>query len=101
LQVQDRIIKSVPEVENVLGKAGRASTATDNSPISMIETIILLKPQKEWRKGKTKMDILEEMNAKLQIPGVVNGWTQPIINRINMLSTVSVTNVGLKLRTES
>jgi copper/silver efflux system protein len=97
LQVQDKIIKSVPEVENVLGKAGRASTATDNSPVSMIETIILLKPQKEWRPGKTKEDILQEMNAKLQIPGVVNGWTQPIINRINMLSTGVRTDVGLKV----
>lgn len=97
LQVQDKIIKSIPEVENVLGKAGRASTATDNSPISMIETIILLKPQKEWREGLTKDDILQEMNAKLQIPGVVNGWTQPIINRINMLSTGVRTDVGLKV----
>lgn len=97
LQVQDKIIKSVPEVENVLGKAGRASTATDNSPISMIETIILLKPQKEWRPGMTKEGILQEMNARLQIPGVVNGWTQPIINRINMLSTGVRTDVGLKV----
>lgn len=97
LQVQDKIIKSIPEVENVLGKAGRASTATDNSPISMIETIILLKPQKEWRPGLTKEAILLEMNAKLQIPGVVNGWTQPIINRINMLSTGVRTDVGLKV----
>jgi len=97
LQVQDKIIKSVPEVENVLGKAGRANTATDNSPISMIETIILLKPHKDWRAGKTKEDILQELNAKLQIPGVVNGWTQPIINRINMLSTGVRTDVGLKV----
>ena len=97
LQVQDKIIKSVPEVENVLGKAGRASTATDNSPISMIETIILLKPRKEWRKGKTKEDLINEMNSRLRIPGVVNGWTQPIINRINMLSTGIRTDVGLKV----
>ena len=97
LQVQDKIIKSVPEVENVLGKAGRASTATDNSPISMIETIILLKPHKDWRPGKKKADILRELNSKLQIPGVVNGWTQPIINRINMLSTGVRTDVGLKV----
>jgi len=97
LQVQDRIIKSFPEVENVLGKAGRANTATDNSPISMIETIILLKPRNEWRPGMTKEDILLEMNARLQIPGVVNGWTQPIINRINMLSTGVRTDVGLKV----
>jgi Cu(I)/Ag(I) efflux system membrane protein CusA/SilA len=97
LQVQDRIIKSVPEVKNVLGKAGRANTATDNSPISMVETIILLKPSNEWRKGIKKEDIINELNAKLQIPGVVNGWTQPIINRINMLSTGIRTDVGLKV----
>jgi len=97
LQVQDKLIKSVPEVKNVLGKAGRASTATDNSPISMIETIILLKPQDKWRKGLTKNDIINELNAKLQIPGVTNGWTQPIINRINMLSTGIRTDVGLKV----
>ncbi|MBS4043703.1 MAG: efflux RND transporter permease subunit [Chitinophagaceae bacterium] len=97
LQVQDKLIKSVPEVKNVLGKAGRANTATDNSPISMIETIILLKPQSEWRKGLTKNDIINELNAKLQIPGVTNGWTQPIINRINMLSTGIRTDVGVKV----
>jgi len=97
LQVQDKLIKSIPEVKNVLGKAGRANTATDNSPISMIETIILLKPQTEWRKGITKNDIINELNAKIQIPGVTNGWTQPIINRINMLSTGIRTDVGLKV----
>ncbi|MBV8251571.1 MAG: efflux RND transporter permease subunit [Chitinophaga sp.] len=97
LQVQDRIIKSVPEVDKVLGKAGRASTATDNSPISMIETIIMLKPKTQWRKGKTKKDIINELDAKLQIPGVVNGWTQPIINRINMLATGIRTDVGVKV----
>lgn len=97
LQVQDRIIKSVPEVKNVLGKAGRANTATDNSPISMVETIILLKPTNEWRRGIKKEDIINELNSKLQIPGVVNGWTQPIINRINMLSTGIRTDVGLKV----
>ncbi|MFZ7114604.1 MAG: efflux RND transporter permease subunit [Bacteroidota bacterium] len=97
LQVQDKLIMSVPEVENVLGKAGRANTATDNSPISMIETIILLKPKTEWRSGITKNEIINELNAKLQIPGVVNGFTQPIINRINMLSTGIRTDVGLKI----
>jgi Cu(I)/Ag(I) efflux system membrane protein CusA/SilA len=97
LQVQDRLIKTVPEVENVLGKAGRANTATDNSPISMIETIIILKPKSEWREGKTKDDIINELNSKLQIPGVTNGWTQPIINRINMLSTGIRTDVGVKV----
>ncbi len=97
LQVQDKIIKSIPEVKNVLGKAGRANTATDNSPISMIETIILLKPLSEWRQGIKKNDIINELNAKLQIPGVTNGWTQPIINRINMLSTGIRTDVGVKV----
>ena len=97
LQVQDKIIKSVPEVDKVLGKAGRASTATDNSPISMIETIIMLKPKSEWREGITKKDIINELDAKMQIPGVVNGWTQPIINRINMLATGIRTDVGVKV----
>ncbi len=97
LQVQDKIIKSVPEVDKVLGKAGRASTATDNSPISMIETIIMLKPRDEWRPDITKADIINELDTKLQIPGVVNGWTQPIINRINMLATGIRTDVGVKV----
>ncbi len=97
LQVQDKLIKSIPEVAHVLGKAGRANTATDNSPISMIETIILLKPHDEWRGGKTKADIIAEINNKLQIPGVTNGFTQPIINRINMLSTGIRTDVGIKI----
>ena len=97
LQVQDKIIKSVPEVDNVLGKAGRANTATDNSPISMIETIILLKPKSTWRPGLTKYDIINELNSRLQIPGTTNGWTQPIINRINMLSTGIRTDVGVKV----
>ena len=97
LQVQDKLISSVPEVAHVLGKAGRANTATDNSPVSMIETIILLKPKSEWRKGITKDSIINQLNAKLQIPGVTNGWTQPIINRINMLSTGIRTDVGLKV----
>lgn len=97
MQIQDKLILSIPEVKNVLGKAGRANTATDNAPISMIETIILLKPQKEWREGLTKDDIINELNSKMQIPGVINGWTQPIINRINMLSTGIRTDVGVKI----
>ena len=97
MQVQDKLIKTLPEVDNVLGKAGRANTATDNSPISMIETIVLLKPRSEWRDGMTKNKIIEELNSKLQIPGVINGWTQPIINRINMLSTGIRTDVGVKV----
>lgn len=101
LQVQDKLIKSIPEVTHVLGKAGRANTATDNSPISMIETIVLLKPHNEWREGKTKSDIITEINNKLQIPGVTNGFTQPIINRINMLSTGIRTDVGIKIYGEN
>jgi Cu(I)/Ag(I) efflux system membrane protein CusA/SilA len=97
LQVQDKIIKGIPEVENVLGKAGRANTATDNAPLSMIESIIVLKPHSAWRKGMTRQKLIAELDAKLQIPGVTNGWTQPIINRINMLSTGIRTDVGVKI----
>lgn len=97
LQLQDRLIKEFPEVVNVLGKAGRAYTATDNAPLSMIETIIILKPKDEWRDGMTKEKLIAELNEKVQIPGVTNGWTQPIINRINMLSTGIRTDVGIKV----
>ena len=97
LQEQDQIIKSVPEVDHVLGKAGRAETATDNAPLSMIETIILLKPKDQWRPGIKKEDIIQELDKKLQIPGVRNGWTQPIINRINMLATGVRTDIGFKI----
>jgi Cu(I)/Ag(I) efflux system membrane protein CusA/SilA len=97
LQIQDKIISTVPEVKNVLGKAGRINSATDNAPIPMIETIVLLKPKNEWRKGMTKDKLIDELNQKLKIPGVTNGWTQPIINRINMLSTGIRTDVGVKI----
>jgi Cu(I)/Ag(I) efflux system membrane protein CusA/SilA len=97
LQVQDKIIKSFPEVENVLGKAGRAYTATDNAPMSMIESIIVLKPRSQWREGMTSEKLITEMNSKVQIPGITTGWTQPIINRINMLSTGVRTDIGIKI----
>ncbi len=97
LQVQDKIIKSIPEVENVLGKAGRAYSATDNAPMSMIESIILLKPKSQWRAGMTTEKLISEINEKVKIPGVTNGWTQPIINRINMLSTGVRTDIGIKV----
>ncbi|MEW6506197.1 MAG: CusA/CzcA family heavy metal efflux RND transporter [Bacteroidota bacterium] len=97
LKEQDKIIKSVPEVHHVLGKTGRAETPTDNAPLSMIETIIMLKPKDEWRPGISKQDIIAELDSKLQIPGVRNGWTQPIINRINMLSTGVRTDIGFKI----
>ncbi len=97
LQVQDKLIMSIPEVKNVLGKAGRAYTATDNAPMSMIESIILLKPKSEWREGMTTEKLITELNDKVQIPGVTSGWTQPIINRINMLSTGVRTDIGIKI----
>ena len=97
LQVQDKIISTVPEVQNVLGKAGRAYTATNNAPMSMIESIILLKPKSEWREGMTTEKLITELNEKVKIPGVTNGWTQPIINRINMLSTGVRTDIGIKI----
>ncbi|MBI5645345.1 MAG: efflux RND transporter permease subunit [Ignavibacteriae bacterium] len=97
MQVQDAIIRSVPEVDLVLGKAGKAETSTDPAPVSMIESIILLKPRSQWRPGLTKDDIIAELDAKLQIPGVRNGWTQPIINRINMLATGVRTDLGVKI----
>lgn len=97
LRVQDAAIRSVPEVETVLGKAGRGETSTDPAPLSMIESIILLRPKDQWRSGLTKSDIVAELDRKLQIPGVRNGWTQPIINRINMLSTGVRTDLGVKV----
>lgn len=97
MQLQNQIIRTIPEVALVLGKSGKAETATDNAPVSMIETIILLKPRSEWRPGVSKNDLIQEMDQRLQIPGVRNGWTQPIINRINMLATGVRTDIGLKI----
>lgn len=97
MQLQDGIIKAYPEVEQVLGKVGKAETATDPAPVSMIETIIQLKPHNIWRPGITKEKIIEELNRRLQMPGVSLGWTQPIINRINMLSTGVRTDLGIKI----
>ncbi len=97
IQEQDKIIAAQPEVSLVLGKVGRAETATDPAPVSMFETIITLKPRSQWRKVITRDDIISELNAKLQIPGVSNGWTQPIINRINMLATGVRTDLGIKI----
>jgi Cu(I)/Ag(I) efflux system membrane protein CusA/SilA len=97
VELQDKIIAAYPEVAQVLGKVGRAETATDPAPISMIETIIELKPKSQWRAGVTKESIIADLDAKLQIPGVRNGWTQPIINRINMLNTGVRTDLGVKV----
>ena len=97
MQIQDKIIQGFPEVELVVGKLGRAETATDPAPIEMFETIVTLKPKHLWRKGMTKDKLVRQMNAALQIPGVSNIWTQPIINRIDMLATGIRTSVGVKV----
>ena len=97
LQQTDKIIKSFPEVRHVFGKIGRAETATDPAPLSMIETTIMLKPESEWREGMTPDKLADEMNAALQIPGLTNIWTMPIKTRIDMLSTGIKTPVGIKL----
>jgi len=97
IDIQDKIIKSFPEVEMVVGKVGRAESATDPAPIEMFETIITLKPKNQWRKGITKEKLIQEMNAALQLPGVSNIWTQPIVNRIDMLATGIRTSVGVKI----
>jgi Cu(I)/Ag(I) efflux system membrane protein CusA/SilA len=97
LQMQDRIIKSFPEVESVYGKAGRAQTATDPAPIEMFETVINLKPKEQWRPGLTVDSLIQEMDRSLQFPGVSNAWTMPIKARIDMLSTGIRTPVGVKV----
>jgi Cu(I)/Ag(I) efflux system membrane protein CusA/SilA len=97
LQTQNKIIKSFPEVESVWGKAGRASTATDPAPTEMIETVINLKPEDEWRLGTTIDTLIAEMDKSLQFPGVSNAWTMPIKARIDMLSTGIRTPVGVKV----
>jgi copper/silver efflux system protein len=97
LQMQDRIIKSFPEVESVFGKAGRAATATDPAPTEMFETVINLKPKDQWRPGVTVDSLIAELDKALQFPGVSNAWTMPIKARIDMLSTGIRTPVGVKV----
>jgi Cu(I)/Ag(I) efflux system membrane protein CusA/SilA len=97
LQQTDKIIKTFPEVHHVLGKIGRAETATDPAPLTMIETTIMLKPEEEWREGMTVERLTEELDAAIQIPGLTNAWTMPIKTRIDMLSTGIKTPVGIKL----
>jgi Cu(I)/Ag(I) efflux system membrane protein CusA/SilA len=94
---QDEILKSFPEVEWAVGKAGRAETSTDPSPVNMNETIVHLRPEGEWRAGLTREDLRREMDAALRMPGVTNIWTQPIINRIEMLATGIRSQVGVKV----
>jgi len=100
LQQTDRIIASFPEVHHVFGKVGRAETATDPAPLSMIETTITLKPESEWRPDMTMDKLVEELNDAIQFPGLTNAWTMPIKTRIDMLSTGIKTPVGIKLMGE-
>ncbi len=97
LQQTDRMIRQFPEVHHVFGKIGRAETATDPAPLSMIETTIMLKPPEQWRPGLTIQDLIAEMDQAVKLPGVTNAWTMPIKTRIDMLSTGIKTPVGIKV----
>ena len=97
LQVQDRILREIPEVEQVFGTVGRGTTPTDNSPMGMVNTTVLLKPRDAWRPGLTYEQLQSEMDERLQFPGFPNVWTQPIRNRLDMLTTGIKTPVGIKV----
>ena len=97
LQQTNKLIKTVPEVKRVFGKVGRAETATDPAPLTMIETTILLKPHDEWREGMTMDKLKMELNQLIQFPGLTNAWVMPIKNRIDMLATGIKTPVGIKV----
>ena len=97
LQITDRLILSVPEVERVFGKAGRADTATDPAPLSMLETTILLKPRDQWPKGETMEDLIQKLDERVRLPGLTNSWGYPIRTRIDMLSTGIKTPLGIKV----
>jgi len=94
---QDSVLASFPEVATVLGKAGRAETATDPAPLDMIETTVTLKPESEWRDGMTYEELIREMDRAVRLPGVTNAWTMPIKGRIDMLATGVRTAVGIKI----
>jgi len=97
LQLTDRLIKTVPEVKSVFGKAGRADTATDPAPLSMFETTIQFKPRSEWRAGMTMDRLINELDSTVKIPGVANIWVPPIRNRLDMLATGIKSPVGIKV----
>ena len=97
IQTTDKLIKTVPEVKTVFGKVGRAETATDPAPLTMVETFIQLKPHDEWRKGMTTEKLKKELDALVKIPGVTNAWVMPIKTRIDMLATGIKTPVGIKI----
>ena len=98
LQEQDRIIKSFPEVESVFGVVGRSDSPTDNAPLDMYDTTVMLKPREQWRAGMTYERLIREMDEKLQIPGLTNTWTMPVQNRLDMELTGIKTPVGLKIQ---
>ena len=100
LQQTSKIIRTFPEVHHVFGKIGRAETATDPAPMSMIETTIMLNPESEWRPGMTPQKLIDELNRAVQFPGLTNSWTMPIKTRIDMLSTGIKTPVGIKVAGE-
>src|SRR5271169_412906 len=98
LQEQDRVIRSFPEVESVLGAVGRSNSPTDNAPLDMYDTTIMLKPRESWRPGMTYEKLIREMDEKLQFPGLTNTWTMPVQNRLDMALTGIKTPVGMKLQ---
>jgi copper/silver efflux system protein len=98
LQEQDRIIRTFPEVETVFGSIGRSDTATDNAPLDMYDTTVMLKPRSQWRPGMTYEKLIQEMDAKLQFPGLSNTWTMPVENRLDMELTGIKTPLGLKIQ---
>lgn len=98
LQEQDKIIRTFPEVETVFGSVGRSDSATDNAPLDMYDTTVMLKPRNEWRPGVTYEKLIQEMDAKLQFPGLSNTWTMPVENRLDMELTGIKTPLGLKIQ---
>src|SRR5215831_221879 len=98
LQEQDRILRSFPEVQTVFGAVGRSDSATDNAPLDMYDTTVMLKPREEWRPGMTYEKLIQEMDGRLQVPGLTNTWTMPVENRLDMALTGIKTPVGMKLQ---
>src|SRR5207245_8641054 len=98
LQEQDRIIRSFPEVDSVFGVVGRSDSPTDNAPLDMYDTTLMLKPREQWRPGMTYDKLIREMDEKLQFPGLTNTWTMPVENRLDMALTGIKTPVGMKIQ---
>ena len=98
LQEQDRIIRSFPEVKTVFGAVGRSDSATDNAPLDMYDTTVMLKPREQWPAGMTYEKLIQEMDGKLQFPGLSNTWTMPVENRLDMALTGIKTPVGMKIQ---